>query len=31
VRQVRQATAAEKPPAPGPEGIDFWKDYFGLS
>ena len=30
-RQVRQATAAEKPPAPGPEGIDFWKDYFGLS
>ena len=30
-RQLRQAPTAEKPPAPGREGIDFWKDYFGLS
>jgi predicted RNA-binding protein with PIN domain len=31
-RQRRAAgRVAEKPPAPGPEGIDFWKDYFGLS
>lgn len=32
-RAQRQAAgpAAEKPPAPGPDGIDFWKDYFGMS
>lgn len=30
-RASRQTRAAEKPPAPGPEGIDYWKDYFGLS
>lgn len=30
-RRAKEAAGVEKPPAPGPEGIGFWKDYFGLS